>query len=79
MIYNYFSHFIGGAIWLPHPVFTLTSKEKELDEILKTIFYKNFLQNPSSHKICIILRHFYKKGGRIVQFLWLDGFFTKFL
>ena len=20
MIYNYFSHFIGGAIWLPHPV-----------------------------------------------------------
>ena len=22
MIYNYFSHFIGGAIWLPHPVRT---------------------------------------------------------
>ena len=21
MIYNYFSHLIGGAIWLPHPVY----------------------------------------------------------
>ena len=40
-----------------------------------------FLKEMSfSQKICMILLHFYKKKwDRIVQILWIDRLFTKFL